>query len=151
MKRLLTLFLVASFCLLQGCGPKSDSQKSATDSSKSTEKSDSHAQTPPDNHEILIGEICTHVAKLYAVVENTKDTASAALIAEEVSTFQAEGKSLTDRLEALPDAPEAEAKQLQEKYGDKLAELTRQIEEIKKVGRKYPALGKALQGAVPIF
>ena len=105
----------------------------------------------PDNHETLIGKICDHVDELYSVVKDVEDEASAKAAASEIATFQNEGKSLTDRLEALPDAPEDEANRLQEKYGDRLAELTRQIEEIKNIGRKYSALNTALDGAVPIF
>ena len=151
MRYLLILLLIFSCCIFQGCAPSTDSAQSNTDGTESAEKSNTQTQTLPDTHEILIGEVCDHVDELYMVVKKIGNEASAESFVNEITAFQDQGQSLTDRLEALPDAPEDEAKRLQEKYGDKLAELTRQIEEIRNTGRKFPALNKALRGAMPIF
>lgn len=140
----LLLFLTLAMLTLQGCGK--------TEAKSGSEANDAvNPQPKVDTHLSLLREMTELMNEIFAIVEPVTDNASAKAAAEQIEHLQPRGESITNRLEALEQPPEEEIQRLEELTENEVAEIMRKIDEVKRIGSKFPELKMALNAAIPGF
>lgn len=139
-----SIVLLLTIVALAGCGGSASEEDSGT-------SVDSDSSPKADTHLTLLSEMTDLMEEVHAIVETVDDEASANAAAEKIEKLQPKGESITQRLEALEDPPEEEMERLEELTREEVDALLLMIDEVTRIGSRYPKLRSALNATIPAF